>query len=65
VKKLSKVDKISAEIRGDVAMRKIGKTYNPIKNLSHWAHPKGASKPAGLAKTVKARIKTTKAKKGY
>jgi hypothetical protein len=59
------VDKVSAEIKGDIAMKKIGKSYNPIKNLSHWAHPKGAKRPAGMAKTVKARVKTTKPKKGY
>jgi hypothetical protein len=40
------------------------KGYNPIKNLKHFAHPKGAARPAGMAKLVKT-VKTSKPKKGY
>ena len=65
MKKLSRADKVSAEMKGEIAMKKIkGTGYNPIKNLSHWAHPKGATRPAGMAKLVKV-AKASKPKKGY
>jgi hypothetical protein len=39
------------------------KGYNPIKNLGHFAHKPGATRPAGMSKLVKT-AKTTKPKKG-
>ena len=64
VHKLTKADKVAAEMKGEIAMKKISKGYDRLKNLGHWGHKAGATRPAGMAKLVKTTVKTTKPKKG-
>ena len=57
MRKLSKADKVAAEMKGEISMKKISKGYYPIKNLGAFAHKVGAQRPAGMAKLVKTTVK--------